>query len=347
MSDERRLAGDDRKLEVLRAIIEDFVTTSEPVGSKALVERHALGVSSATIRNDMALLEDEGYIVQPHTSAGRIPTDKGYRLFVDRLSQLRPLSQAERKAIHTFLDRAVDLDDVMASTVRLLAALTKQVELVQYPSLTRSAVRHVELVSLGSGRLLLVVIADTGRVEQRVVDVPRDLDEDAIGRLRGALNVAVMGQSFTDVASRVADLPGQFADNERAAVSSVLATLLETVVERHEERVVLGGTVNLARAGGDFSTNLEPVLEALEEQMVLLRLLGEQSGASNPVSVMIGSENSVEGMNTASVVTAGYGAAGQQIARLGVVGPTRMDYAGTMGAVGAVARYLGRMIDTQ
>ena len=115
--------------------------------------------------------------------------------------------------------------------------------------------------------------------------MPHDLDEDAIGRLRGALNTAVMGQSFTDVASRVADLPNQFSAGERAAVSSVLATLLETVVERHEERVVLGGTVNLARAGGDFSTNLEPVLEALEEQMVLLRLLSEQSGAVNPVSV--------------------------------------------------------------
>ncbi len=347
MTDERRLAGDDRKLEVLRAIIEDFVTTSEPVGSKALVERHALGVSSATIRNDMAVLEDEGYIVQPHTSAGRIPTDKGYRLFVDRLSQLRPLSGAERKAIHTFLDRAVDLDDVMASTVRLLAALTKQVALVQYPSLTRSAVRHVELVSLGAGRLLLVVIADTGRVEQRVVDVPDGLDEDAVGRLRSALNSAVMGQSFTDVPDQIADLPNQFHDTERAAVSSVLATLLETVVERHEERVVLGGTVNLARAGGDFSTHLEPVLEALEEQMVLLRLLSEQSGAAVPVSVTIGRENTVEGLNSASVITAGYGTAGQQIARLGVVGPTRMDYPGTMGAVGAVARYLGRMIDTQ
>lgn len=347
MSDERRITGDDRKLEVLRAIIEDFVTTSEPVGSKALVERHALGVSSATIRNDMAVLEDEGYIVQPHTSAGRIPTDKGYRLFVDRLSQLRPLSAAERKAIHTFLDHAVDLDDVMASTVKLLAALTKQVALVQYPSLTRSAVRHVELVSLGSGRVLLVVIADTGRVEQRVVDVPSDLDEDVIGRLRSSLNSAVMGQAFTDVADRVAELPNQFAAEERAAVSTVVATLLETVVERHEERVVLGGTVNLARAGGDFSTHLEPVLEALEEQMVLLRLLGEQSGTSDPVSVMIGRENTVEGLNSASVITAGYGNAGQQVARLGVVGPTRMDYAGNMGAVGAVARYLGRMIDTQ
>lgn len=347
VSEEWRPSGNDRKLQVLRAIIEDYVTTSEPVGSKNLVERHQLGVSSATIRNDMAVLEDEGYIVQPHTSAGRIPTDKGYRLFVDQLAQMRPLSSAERKAIHTFLDRAIDLDDVMTSTVRLLAALTKQVALVQYPSLTRSAVRHIELVPLGAGRALLVVIADTGRVEQRVVDVPDGLTEDQLSRLRTALNSAVMGRAFTDVADAVAAIPDQFQSGERAAVAAIIATLLETVVERHEERVVLGGTVNLARAGSDFSANLEPVLEALEEQMVLLRLLSEQSPSQAPVSVRIGHENSVEGMTTASVITAGYGNAGQTVARLGVVGPTRMDYAGNMGAVGAVARYLGRMLDTQ
>jgi heat-inducible transcriptional repressor len=340
------MGSDERKIEVLRAIVEDFVTTSEPVGSKNLVERHQLGVSSATIRNDMAVLEDEGYIVQPHTSAGRIPTDKGYRLFVDRLDELRPLTQPERKAIHTFLDSTVDLDDVMTSTVRLLAALTKQVAVVQYPSLTRSAVRHVEIVDLGAARLLLVVIADTGRVEQRVVNTPEPLVEGAISRLRTALNDSVAGQQFNDVADRIIEVPQLFASSERPAVVAVLATLLETVVERHEERVVLGGTVNLARARGDFSTTLEPVLEALEEQMVLLRLLSEQSGDSgDPVSVMIGRENSVEGLASASVVTAGYGNT-SQIARLGIVGPTRMDYPATMGAVRAVARYVGRMIDT-
>jgi len=346
VSDGRRLGSDERKIEVLRAIVEDFVTTSEPVGSKNLVERHQLGVSSATIRNDMAVLEDEGYIVQPHTSAGRIPTDKGYRLFVDRLDELRPLSQPERKAIHTFLDSTVDLDDVMTSTVRLLAALTKQVAVVQYPSLTRSLVRHVEIVDLGMARLLLVVIADTGRVEQRVVNTPEPLTEGAVSRLRAALNDAVAGQQFNDVAERVIDVPELFITSERPAIVAVLATLLETVVERHEERVVLGGTVNLARARGDFATTLEPVLEALEEQMVLLRLLSEQSGDSaDPVSVMIGRENSVEGLASASVVTAGYGST-SQIARLGIVGPTRMDYPATMGAVRAVARYVGRMIDT-
>src|SRR5215210_6198298 len=140
---------DDRKLAVLRAIVEDYVSTQEPVGSKALVERHSLGVSPATIRNDMAALEDEGYIAQPHTSAGRVPTDKGYRLFVDRLTTVKPLSPAERRAIQSLLDGAVDLDDVVARTVRLLAQLTRQVAVVQYPSLSRSTVRHIELVPVG------------------------------------------------------------------------------------------------------------------------------------------------------------------------------------------------------
>src|SRR5690554_4721805 len=146
---------DDRKLEVLRAIVEDYVATQEPVGSKALVDRHHLGVSPATIRNDMAALEDEGYIAAPHTSAGRVPTDKGYRLFVDKLSTVKPLSPAERRAIQSFLHDAVDLDDVVTRTVRLLAQLTRQAAVVQYPSLTRSTLRHVELVPLAPTRLMV------------------------------------------------------------------------------------------------------------------------------------------------------------------------------------------------
>src|SRR5882757_7526244 len=164
------MAVEDRKLAVLRAIVEDFIATNEPVGSKALADRHNLGVSPATIRNDMAVLEEQGYIAQPHTSAGRVPTDKGYRLFVDRLSTIKPLSSAERRAIETFLANAYDLDDVVTRTVRLLAQLTRQVAVVQYPSLTRSSVRHVELLPLASARVLLVLITDTGRVEQRLID---------------------------------------------------------------------------------------------------------------------------------------------------------------------------------
>ena len=337
---------EDRRLAVLRAIVEDYVATHEPVGSRSLVERHSLGVSAATIRNDMAALEDEGLIAQPHTSAGRVPTDKGYRVFVDRLSEVKPMSSAERRAIGNFLDGAVDLDDVMVRSVRLLAQLTRQVALIQYPSLTRSTVRHLELVGLGPTRVLLVLIADTGRVEQRVVETTVAMPDELLGRLRATLISRVAGLRLIDVAAAVGEVVDQFTEDERIPVTAVVATLLETVVERHEERVTLAGTANLAAFGEDFNGAVRPVLEALEEQMVLLRLLGE-SRSTDTLTVRIGHENEVAGLSSTSVVSVGYGRGDEVVAHLGVVGPTHMDYPGTMGSVRAVARYLGRTLTEQ
>ena len=333
---------EERRLDVLRAIVQDYVSTQEPVGSKTLVERHNLGVSPATIRNDMAALEDEGYIAQPHTSAGRVPTDKGYRLFVDRLSTVKPLTAAERRAITTFLDGVVDLDDVVDRTVRLLAQLTRQVAVVQYPSLTRSTVRHIEVVSLGQTRVLLVLITGAGRVEQSMVDLHSVVAEDLLADLRTRLNAAVAGALLRDVPGLLTELPETFVAEDRPVVSAVIAAVLEMLVERREERVVLAGTANLARFGHDFPLTISPVLEALEEQVVLLRLLGEAS-SSEGLTVRIGHENEHEGLAATSVVAVGYGAE-TPLARLGVLGPTRMDYAGTIGAVRAVARYVGRIV---
>ena len=337
---------EDRKLAVLRAIVEDYVQTHEPVGSKALADRHSLGVSSATIRNDMSALEEDGYISAPHTSAGRIPTDKGYRLFVDKLNSIKPMSQPERKAIQTFLDQAVDLDDVMNRTVRLLSQLTKQVALVQYPSLGRSSVRHIELVSSGGTKLLLILIADTGRIEQRTVDVIHKVSDDFLHDLRTRLNVALDGQLFTDVPDRLIGLADHFAVEFKPAVNTLIATILEAVVSQNEERVVVGGTSNLARVGEDFTTTVGPVLEALEEHVVLLRLFGE-AAAPDSLTVRIGHENPVEELQRASVVTVGYGSGDQALATMGILGPTRMDYAGSMGAVRAVAKYVGQILKDQ
>jgi len=332
---------DDRKLAVLRAIVEDYVSTNEPVGSKNLVDRHSLDVSPATIRNDMAVLEEQGFIVQPHTSAGRVPTDKGYRLFVDRLSGVKPFSSAERRAIETFLAGAYDLDDVVMRTVRLLAQLTRQVAVVQYPSLTRSAVRHIELVPLTEQRLLLVLITDTGRVEQRAVELPGPVGDDSITHLRAVLNAYLDGRKLTEVASVVDELPERVDPVERPTAAAVFSVILETLVDRYEERVVVGGAANLASA--DFSKGLHEVLEALEEQVVLMRLLGE-SGDQASVTVRIGAENQVEGLQSTSLVAAGYGSGELALARLGVLGPTRMDYPTAMGAVRAVARYVGQIL---
>ena len=336
--------SEDRRLAVLRAIVEDYVQTREPVGSKALVERHALGVSPATIRNDMAALEEDGLIAQPHTSAGRIPTDKGYRLFVDRLSTVKPLSPPEKKAIATLLDGAVDLDDVVDRTVRLLAQLTHQVAVVQYPSLTRSTVRHVELVPLGGGRLLVVLITNTGRVEQRLVDVGREAADGTLGDLRSRLNAAVSGRRLTEVSGLVEQLPDRFAPEDRPLVRQVLGALDDTLAVEREERIVLAGTANLARAGTDFAGSISPVLEALEEQVVLLKLLTEMAADTGVIGVRIGREHQHAGLTETAVVAGGYGGEGEVVARLGVLGPTRMDYPTTIAAVRAVARYVSRIL---
>jgi heat-inducible transcriptional repressor len=333
---------DERKLEVLRAIVEDFIATSEPVGSRALVDRHNLGVSPATIRNDMAALEDEGLIAQPHTSAGRVPTDAGYRMFVDQLTSLKPLSAAERRAIETFLDNAVDLDDVLHRAVRSLAQLTRNVAVVQYPSLSRSRVRHLEIVALNASRLMLVLITDTGRVEQRVVELPAAVSDRAAADLRTTLNTRLRDRLLSEAPQIVSDLPQEVAQELRGLVVTLTSVLLETLIEKHSDRIVLGGTANLTEHALDFPA-IRPVLEALEEQVVLLRLL-DQSVSSSQIVVRIGNENAHEGLQSTSVVTSGYGVRGSALGAVGVLGPRRMDYAHTMARVAAVARYVGELI---
>ncbi|GAA0812524.1 heat-inducible transcriptional repressor HrcA [Spirilliplanes yamanashiensis] len=334
---------DDRKLEVLRAIVEDYVATQEPVGSKALVERHQLGVSPATVRNDMAVLEEEGYIRQPHTSAGRVPTDRGYRLFVDRLSRVKPLTPAERRAIERFLVGAVDLDDVVHKTVRLLAQLTRQVAVVQYPSLQRSSVRHLELVPISTTRLMLVMIADTGRVEQRLVELPGPTSADDVLELRRRINEKLAGQRLADTPPLVQSLVDESAPAQRLMVASLASVLLETLVERTEERVALAGTANLTRGGVlDFQGTLRPVLEALEEEVILLKLIDAVEPSTT--RVRIGDENEIDNLRSASVVSTGYGPGVTILGGLGVLGPTRMDYPGTIATVRAVARYVGDLL---
>ena len=326
-----------RRLEILRAIVDEYVATQEPVGSKALAEHHELGVSPATIRNEMAVLEAEGLITQPHTSAGRIPTDLGYRVFVDQLASVKPLSAPERRAIETFLEGALDLDDVVMRTVKLLADVTKQVAVVQYPSLVKSKVRHVELVLLHPMRIMLILITDTGRVEQRVIELASEVDDEFLNNMRVKLNNSISGQRLPDVADRLTSLMDSLAQTERRNMAVVVSTLIEMALEKPEEKVVLAGTANLTRFKQDFSAQIHPILEALEEQVVLLRLLGS---STNGLQVRIGSEQQDVNLRETSVISSSYG----EVGALGVIGPTRMDYASSMAAVSAVANYVSRYL---
>lgn len=328
-----------RRVQILRAIVEDYVHSREPVGSKALVERHRLPVSSATVRNDMAALEDAGLIVAPHTSSGRIPTDQGYRVFVDQIAAVQPLSPAQRRAIQVFLEDAQDIDDVMERTVRLLAQLTHQAAVIQYPVRTGTTVRHVELVDVGAA-VLVILIPTSGRVVQRAVELGTALDEPQLLELRARVLARVLGRALDAVPSAVAGLGETLPAELREAGHAVGETLSLLASATDEHRLVMAGTANLARFSGDFPQSISPVLEALEEQVTMLRLLSEMQQDERGVAVRIGSEECDDPLAEASVVATGYGP--RAASKVGVVGPTRMDYPTTMASVRAVARYLSR-----
>jgi len=337
----------ERGLQVLRAIVQDYVQTHEPVGSKAIVDRHAFGVSAATIRNDMALLEDEELITAPHTSSGRVPTDKGYRVFVDHLSEVRPLTTAQRTAITAFLGDPGDLDDLLARTVRVLSQLTGQTAIVQYPSFARANVTHVEIVSLGPARLLIVLVTDSGRVSQRITALREPIDDEGLPTLRAQLVQLLVGRSVADASDRVDVVrrePPAPGDPVAAALVSVCYVLAEELEEFRQDRLLMAGTANLARRESDFRGSISPLLEAIEEQVTLLRLMTEMVADEHGLAASIGRENEPFGLPEASIVTGEYESGGA-VARVGVLGPMRMDYPTNLAAARAVARYLSRLLD--
>ncbi|WP_336632958.1 MULTISPECIES: heat-inducible transcriptional repressor HrcA [unclassified Microbacterium] len=336
----------ERGLQVLRAIVQDYVDTNEPVGSKTIVERHQFGVSAATIRNDMALLEDEELIAAPHTSSGRVPTDKGYRVFVDHLAELRPLSSAQRSAISTFLADPVDLDDLLMRTVRALTRLTGQVAIVQYPSFSRARVSHVEFVHLGGTRIVVIVVTDTGRVSQRVALLQTELEDADVAAVRSAVAALVTGKPVAAAAQAIAELSASPAGSSRVdeAVRTVARIVAEELEDFRQDRLVMAGSATLARREGDFRGSISPLLEAIEEQVTLLRLMGEMVADDQGLAASIGRENASFGLGEASVVTGDYDGAGSR-ARVGLLGPTRMDYPTNLAAVRAVALYLSRLLD--
>jgi heat-inducible transcriptional repressor len=293
----------------------------------------------------MALLEEEELIVAPHTSSGRIPTEKGYRLFVDQLGEVKPLSSAERNAIEGFLAGANDLDEIVERTARSLSQLTNALSLVQYPSLGRSAVRHIELIPVSSNKILLMLITDTGRIQQLQIECDGAVDDELVQEVRGRLNGMLAGSLLADVRGTLDDLAEEFAPERRSFVTRVVESLQSLVDANRQEKLVVSGASNLIRQDLDFSGELSKVLEAIEEQVVLLKLLDELHADAHGVGLRIGSELGMQGIRNTSLVFTGYESRGTEVAKLGVLGPTRMDYSNNIASVRAVARYLSKVLE--
>lgn len=338
-------ALDDRKASILRAIVSHYVRTGEPVGSKTLVESYRLNVSPATVRNDMSALEEAGLIYQPHTSAGRVPTDVGYRYFVDEWAADVRLPPEDARAIRTFFgEPRFELEDALRRTASLLSRLTQSAAVVFAPALDKSTIRHVEVVRLAGDRAMLVVVTDTGRVENLVLQIPAELDDIQLDQLTEMLNRLTAGTPLEDAPALVAGNVDRFPLEFRQPVESVGRALHEEMTQRETERVFLEGTANIVdeHKFADLES-VRQVISALEHRRLLLEVLADALGQGS-LSVRIGSENEAQEMQLCTVITAPYGAQGTALGSLGVVGPTRMDYRKTIAAVYEVSSQLGRML---
>ena len=336
---------DERKALVLRAIVSHYVTTGEPVGSKTLVDRYKLRVSSATVRNDMGALEDWGYIYQPHTSAGRIPTDTGYRFFVDAWGSDVRLPAQQAQQIRTFFGQPRwELEDSLRQTAALLSNLTDHAAVVFAPVLDQSIVRHVELVRLSTNRAMVVVVTDNGLVQNHVLALSDTLEDSVIEKTSELLNRILMGQPLDAVASTITKALERFPSEMRESVASITKSLSDDISQRETDRVFLEGASNIVdeQKFADLET-VRQVIGALENRRLLLEVMADALSVQN-VSVRIGSENEAEGMQFSSVISAPYGVGGHILGSLGVVGPTRMDYRKTIAAVYEVSANLGRML---
>lgn len=331
----------ERQLEILRTIVSHYVDTREPVSSKTVAADGGMDVSSATIRNEMNVLESEGLIYQPHTSAGRVPTELGYRTFVDGLIDLQPLPEPQRRAIEQFLNEAVDFEDVIARTVRLLAQLTRSAAVAQFPVRAAARLRRLEVVDLASRWLIVVAITNDGQVYERRLDAGEAPGEDALTELRDRLNLQLEDMSATSIRLIAEDVVNEFKPAHRRLARLVVDTLLELLSQQTQSRLIVAGLSNLARTGEDFA-DVSGVLDALEQQVALLRLLSEVH--TDQLQVSIGTENRDEDLEQTSIVSGAYHTADNGSAHVGIVGPTRMNYARSLIAVEAVSRYLSRLV---
>ena len=326
----------DRRQIVLRALIEEYIARALPVGSRTLVERYNLGISSATVRNELSLLEEMGYLAQPHTSAGRIPTDFGYRAFVDELLSESDPDNGEDALARELRESASDLDDLMDRTSQALARFTDCMTLLVPPRILSVDIRLVNLVLLTPQRLLTVIVTEDGQVFDRQMDLPRDYSQDEIGKTQEALNNILVG---TSLSSTSGELPlgasGVHDDLFRMVMAEILACLKDqNAIKAHP----LGISHLLGKPEFSDSSCLMPVLEELAGATMLLRGFNEEAASEEPV-VRIGHENDSEALSSVSLIANRFGEA-EHSGLILIVGPTRMDYSQVLKAVRAARNVL-------
>ncbi len=337
---------DERKQKVLQAIIKDYISTAEPVGSRTIARKYDLGVSPATIRNEMSDLEELGYIEQPHTSAGRIPSDRGYRYYVDCLMKKKKLNrEEEKKILSSYRAKVKDVGTVLNQTNMIMSSMTKYTSIVTAPQFNKSSLRHVQLVGLDGSKALVVVVTDTGMVQTKMIDLPKTINETDLQEISQVMNAKLQGLSLEAIKLTLIKEIYLELSKHKHIFNAAMDLIQETIDLNREEKVYLAGTLNILNQPEFRDINkVKTLLSLLEQERVLKDIVSDDSVAEDGIKVTIGGENKMEGLHNCSTITATYQIDGRTIGSVGVIGPTRMDYDKAVSIVDFMTQHLSQMM---
>ncbi len=328
---------DERKAQILRAVVAEYIDTAQPVGSGRVASASGVNVSSATVRNDMATLEQEGYLRQPHTSAGRVPTEKGYRFFVDALGDPSPLAGRDAQQVRSFFSKAHgELEEMLRDTSRLLAGLTDYAAVVIGPPNEAATIRSVQLVALAPQLALLVLVMSNGVVEKHSIELADDTDDLRIDAAGAVLAHRLIGE--TPVSAAQITMVESASD---PIVAEALAALRVQPDDKDRDRVFIGGASRMA-SSFDAVAQVSEILQILEQQYVVVSLVRDV--LDRGLHVAIGTETGMQPLADCSVIVAPYDIDGEAAGSIGVLGPTRMNYPQALAAVAVVSQRLGNRL---
>lgn len=337
----------ERKLKILQAIIQDYIETAEPVGSRTLSKRYDLGVSPATIRNEMADLEDLGFIMQPHTSAGRIPSDKGYRLYVDQFMDLRKIKAIERDYIELdLLQKIGEIEQVLRYSSKILSQLTNYTSIALAPQVQESKLKHVQLVPIDYKRIVMVIITDSGMVKKPLIELDSQVSESSIQIISNFLNDTLKGLSVQNIEKELIKTINKELVQFDSIIEKIIPQIFQSLDEVNNLDVFLNGAMNIFNFP-EYNDifKAKSFLELLEERELLSSLI--TSFEEEGLNISIGSENVYKEVEDYSLVTATYKVDGTSLGWLSIIGPTRMDYSTVVSVMAQVSEFIMELLKSK
>lgn len=333
----------DREKTILRSIIQQFILTASPVGSRNITKKFNVGVSPATVRNIMSDLEDTGFIDHPHTSAGRVPTDKGYRYYVDTLMEIQKLKNTDKGIIDKSLDQNIlETDEILKVASRLLSSITNQIACVTYPTLDKGILEKIQLVSLTSTRLLVVVSIKSGLVKTITLEFNSEIGNIKLQKVETLLNERLNGLTFQEIRKTVRERFVDVGENEKPVIRLFIDSVDKIFKDHHkEDKLVISGATNVIQQPEfDDPEKFQSVIELIEDKDIIIHIMDRKKfeGPSD-VLISIGSENENEKFNEYSLITKEY-TFGETSGTVGIIGPKRMEYS----KVVAIVSYLGNIL---